>query len=450
MRNIAALLNRIVLFGTGLGLLIWGIALLWGRMAAVTTAEAFINGRISTVRSSIDGVVKKLYVPETGTSVANQQTLLQVQDPLANSQDLQQRLSELELAQTKLQTLNQKLQKDIPIYDPRTAERLLNIQDLSLRTQLQQSQLGLDVILAQNKVEQARLDVEIAKAEAELARSKYEKFKTLADAGAVARLSLEEARNEWQVKSLQVKQAETALNTAESELKAKQQLRQEASAIAQSRISLLRSSRELPSEVEQERQRRQQDLSSERQEILARISTLRQEIQLARQVARNRNLDQVKTPKSGVIWEILVQEGERVIANQPLVKVLDCSSLWVEAFVTVDDLKRFEVGAPVDIQLHYRDRQLQGKVETIRSYLGSRSDLGKDIAVQPPDFQRKQLVQVRISLKETEPLLAENRTYDATELPRSPRFCNVGQLVQVEITPTRQLKQQQSPWFSLF
>jgi multidrug resistance efflux pump len=188
----------------------------------------------------------------------------------------------------------------------------------------------------------------------------------------------------------------------------------------------------------------------ERQEILARISTLRQEIQLARQVARNRSLDRVTTPKSGVIWEILVQEGERVIANQPMVKVLDCSSLWVEAFVTVDDLKRFEVGAPAKIDLHYRDRQLQGNVETIRSYLGSRSDLGKDVAVQPPDFRRKQLVQVRISLKETEPLLAENRTYAATDLPSDPRFCNVGQLVQVEITPTRQLKQQQSPWFSLF
>lgn len=450
MRNIAALLNRIVLFGTGLGLLIWGIALLWARMAAVTSTEAFINGRITTIRAPIDGVVTQLYAQRTGMSVNAEQALMNVEDPLVTSQDLRRRLSELELAKTRLDNLNRKLREEIPIYDPRTAEMLLNINDLALRNQLQQAQLSLDVLLARNKVEQARLDVKITQAQAELARSKYDKFQTLADAGAIARLSLEEAYNEWKVNDLQAEQAQQALETAQSELAAKQRLLGESQTIAQSRISLLESNQQLPSELEQERQQRRQNLSLERQETLARIRTLREEIELAEQVARNRRSDRVRSPKSGVIWEILVQEGERVIANQPLMKVLNCSSLWVEAFVTIDDLKRFEVGSTVEIKLHHRDQKLQGEVRTIRSYLAGGLDVGKDVAVRPPDFQRKQLVQVRIELAKNEENFGGTPKYTETDLPTRPNFCNVGQLVKVEITPTRQWKQQQNSWFSLF
>jgi multidrug resistance efflux pump len=455
MRNISALLNRIVLFGTGLGLLIWGITLLWQRMAAVTTTEAFINGRITTVRAPIDGVVRQLQVPQTGTLVETNQVLLNVVDPLANSQDVQQRLSDLELAQTRLETLNQKLQQETPTYDPRKQELLLNINDLSLRTQLQQKQLSLDVILARNKVEQAQLDLQIAQKQEELARSKYEKYKKLADSGAVPRVSMEEAYNEWKVKSLQAKKTKVALKTAESELAAKQQLRGETSTIAQKRLSLLRSrqQQQVPSDLQQENKRRRQNLTLEKQEVMARINTLRQEIELARQVARNRTRDRVEAPKRGVVWEILAQEGERVSANQPLMEVLDCSSLWVEAFVTIDDLKRFQIGSPVEVKLQYRQEQLQGEVKTIRSYLAGGSDLGKDVAVQPPDFKRQQLVQVRIELQERGQQLQKlpgNPLPTETNIPTRPNFCNVGQLVKVEITPTRQWKQQQSFWFSIF
>jgi hypothetical protein len=100
--------------------------------------------------------------------------------------------------------------------------------------------------------------------------------------------------------------------------------------------------------------------------------------------------------------------------------------------------------------LHYREDTLEGEVKTIRSYLGGNSDLGKDVAVQPPDFRRKQLVQVRIELDEEARFFDEDLEYTETNTPIRPKFCNVGQLVQVEITPTRQWNRRQSPWFSLF
>ncbi len=139
----------------------------------------------------------------------------------------------------------------------------------------------------------------------------------------------------------------------------------------------------------------------------------------------------VLASNKGVLWEVMVQNGEHVKSGQPLLKQLNCQQLWVDAFVNIDALKRITIGSPAQIELYSNNLKLNGWVKTIRSPLSREQKLGQDVAVNPPNIENQQLAQVRIELENPKELIKSNQS--------SAQFCQVGQVAKVNIDPADSL-----------
>src|SRR5919199_265225 len=100
-----ALLNRIILFGTGAGLLTWGLALTTSRLTLVTATKAFVNGQIITVTSPINGQIQTKANLDSGMPVTAKELLLKINQPLSKSDSLQSLKIDLIAEQAKLESI---------------------------------------------------------------------------------------------------------------------------------------------------------------------------------------------------------------------------------------------------------------------------------------------------------------------------------------------------------
>ncbi len=88
MKYLSGLLNRIILLGTGLGLLGWGAAQAQTYMTAIVATKAFVNGKITTLNAATAGTVKMKNDIESGNPVKTGQTLLRISNSLEISNQL--------------------------------------------------------------------------------------------------------------------------------------------------------------------------------------------------------------------------------------------------------------------------------------------------------------------------------------------------------------------------
>src|SRR5919199_2386886 len=108
---LSALLNRLILFGAGAGLLTWGLMLTANRVSSVTATKAFINGQIITITSPLSGQVQTKASLDSGMAVTPKQMLLNVNEPLSNSQWVQSLKLDLITEQAKLESIETKIRK---------------------------------------------------------------------------------------------------------------------------------------------------------------------------------------------------------------------------------------------------------------------------------------------------------------------------------------------------
>ncbi len=99
------LLNRVILFGAGAGLLTWGLSLTASRVTLVTATKAFVNGKIITVTSPISGQVQTKASLDSGMPVSPKELLLKVNEPLSKSELLQSLRFDLLAEQAKLESI---------------------------------------------------------------------------------------------------------------------------------------------------------------------------------------------------------------------------------------------------------------------------------------------------------------------------------------------------------
>lgn len=87
------------------------------------------------------------------------------------------------------------------------------------------------------------------------------------------------------------------------------------------------------------------------------------QVKLARQAAAD---TLVRAPMSGTVAKRLVNGGERVGVDAPLLQLVDLSRLELEASVPASDVARITVGQTVSFSVDgFADRQFEGKVERI-------------------------------------------------------------------------------------
>ncbi len=382
---------RIILFLIGAGLLGWSAWLLFSRLTSVLAVTAIVNGRILTISALNNGQVQFKTDLTSGMAVGAQQALLGVNPVGLN---------------TWMQGVKLDLATEMAKLDAIAAQLTTNRNTAQLESSAAIAQLTVLLSPLVQKVRQAEAALAVARRQADLALATYRKTKELADAGVLSRLSAQEVYNTWLFRQSQIEAALVDLATARSQL-------------MQQRLTIGRLQQVAPLTPANSNlknlQQQQQDLQVS---IRAKQNTIRQvnALTLADQL--------VVAPQSGVLWEVLVQSGDSVTAGQPLLRLLTCKDLWVDAYVSLSDLDRVQIGSAAEVRLYDNMPALKGRVKTIRSFLYGVTRLG-DVAVTPPDLRDRQVAQVRIDLEQPQRLVEG-------ELNQA-RFCNVGQLVKVTI-----------------
>jgi len=141
---------------------------------------------------------------------------------------------------------------------------------------------------------------------------------------------------------------------------------------------------------------------------------------------------QAVAPIKGVLLETAVQNGDHINAGQPLLKILNCQNLWIDAYIDGNNLQRVQIGNTAEIEIPNRNLKLSGKVKTIRFAPLEMPKLGKDAAIDLTAINSdKQFAQVRIEFDKQPQLGADKDNPN--------EFCYVGQVAQVTIQPKSSL-----------
>jgi len=108
-------------------------------------------------------------------------------------------------------------------------------------------------------------------------------------------------------------------------------------------------------------------------EIELKLSQLHYDIVEERLALRS-----LRAPISGVVVERLYEEGEMVAVGEPILRVVDISTIYVSAYMTVEEARAFPVGAPVRLTFDALEEEvdeLEGTVDFIDPRVDSASGL---------------------------------------------------------------------------
>jgi RND family efflux transporter MFP subunit len=112
--------------------------------------------------------------------------------------------------------------------------------------------------------------------------------------------------------------------------------------------------------------------------------------------ALNLEFTTVTAPTDGYITNLNLQEGSQVVANQPVVALIDDDSFWVEGFFEETDLRHIRTGSIAQVTLmSHPDRPLDGHVRSM-GYGISKADGSTGSFLLPnvnPNFQWIRLAQ---------------------------------------------------------
>lgn len=431
-KPLSRLFNRVILLSAGVGLLAWGISLMANRVTSVAATKAFINGKIITVTSPLSGQIRAKAELNSGTPVTPKQLLLKVNEPLIASEWFQSLKLDLVADKAKLESIEAKI-REIKQSGGATVAKRNRAQDVALAqfaSESEQSSRYTAVRLAEQNVKQAEIDLKIAQEHAATAYSKYKKFRFLGNQGAISSLAVEEVLNNWKVSREQIEAAKTRLETARFQLAEQQRLKSRAPQVTRNAFSITTNTQDDNPQLA--------DLMQRKTELQVSIDAKEKAMAQFETSSQEQKDYPVLASSQGVLWEVMVQDGERVNSGQPLLKQLNCQQLWVDAFINIDDLKRVQIGSPAQVELYANNLKLNGRVKTIRSSLSGEPKLGQDVAVNPPDTKNQQLAQVRIELDHPQELVDDNES--------SAQFCQVGQIAKVNIGEENTLLANLSLW----
>ncbi|HEY9666060.1 MAG TPA: HlyD family efflux transporter periplasmic adaptor subunit, partial [Coleofasciculaceae cyanobacterium] len=292
----------------------------------------------------------------------------------------------------------------------------------------------------------AEIELKVVQRHAKVAQSKYEKYRFLAQQGAMSTFAVEEMLNNWKVGQAQAEEAKVKIETAKINLAKERRLNVQQveqvrlkNTVAQTTSKTttrlysgtnLTSTADLNPDIA--------ELMRQKTELQISIRAKEKAIAQAEKSTMAAKNYQVLASSQGVLWEVMVQNGEQVNSGQPLLKQLNCDRLWVDAFVNIDALKRIQIGSPAQIELYGENQKLNGWVKTIRSPLSRQDNVGQDVAINPPATENQQLAQVRIELENSQELTSSHES--------SAQFCQVGQVAKVNINPKDSLLANLPSW----
>lgn len=288
------------------------------------------------------------------------------------------RVSVLIVEKQQLETRQQNLRQQLSGVKRQIQNRS---QLINLFSKQSDTQRTLQSDYARQEIEQYEGEIARARAEEKVALADARRFASLAEQGAatISRADNEIARAqqasaEAKIEQAKIEQAKLKLEATKAglQLDGTRTLSYPETRVFELDVEL--------TDLEQQRR----NLEEQIQSIQSRLSITSKELQAQQNVS-------ITAPTTGVIWSIDSQPQEIVEANKPIIQLLNCQNLWIEAFIKETDANKLAIGQKAEINLDgSTDVRWQGQVETIRAGVG-RVEVGQYVVQPPPEIARRQL-----------------------------------------------------------
>lgn len=322
-------IRKAVKIGLAAGL---AIALGWKPLLATLTtssAEAFVNTTVVTLRSPIDGNVDALFAQKrVGAKVVTGEKLFRISEPLTD------RVRELDINRSLNRANREKqvLSKRIALLTTLKADldKQANAFRVNRMRQLEERIGEVDEKIGAAVAVQREASVGVQ-------RNKRLDTAGLARDGGLARSIRDEAVAAGGVGELRHQAA--AMQVELNALKENQFVGD--------------SFNDRPQSAQRSEQLQQSiaDLTIELDAKAAEVAELTEELAAEKDRIGRLSMAAITAPKSGVVWELLTSPGERVSRGQDLIRLLDCSQAVVSAAVEEGVYNRIRVGDAVSFRL---------------------------------------------------------------------------------------------------
>ena len=336
------------------------VAVGWKPLAAIlsrTSAEAFVNARIITLRAPVDGEVTWMGDGiGIGSRASAAEPLIRIVEPRidrARELDLER---ELDRAQMNERAIRQ---------------RLVSLTALSadLGGQTESFRVGR---MSQLDERIRELDSQIVAAEAVRTESKsqLERYEQLAAKGIVRQALLQKAARDATVAGEAVAQLHHKRGSVNVELEAARDNRFVGDSFNDSPRSAQRSE-ELAQIIAEARQQ----LSTQ----VAHSHYLSTAVDQERKRTKLLSTAEITSPNNAAVWEIMTTHGERVSRGQELIRLVDCSSAIVSAAVDESVYDRVVVGDPATFRARGESVDRPGRVVRLTGMAAA----GATLAISP-------------------------------------------------------------------
>ncbi len=145
---------------------------------------------------------------------------------------------------------------------------------------------------------------------------------------------------------------------------------------------------------------RQHDINSKIQEAEIREASIKKAVALEEERFKKMSEAVVKAPFNGVTWRVFSAKGAHVDTTKPLVEMVDCSKVFVDASIHERYFHKVKPGDSATIKLVGENRVLKGKVQSVRG--GSLSESSTAHLAGATQVLRPHEMQVMISIDEKE------------------------------------------------
>lgn len=341
------LVLRFVLIG---GLVLLVVSWLYNSLVFDRSYKGYVNGKVVHIRPPMKGQLKLASSFSVGSPIKAQQVIGHVENErafelLTIEQTLAQRIAagEQTLASLNAQLANRQSWLGKLGSESAQAKRL-RVSYESTELQAKQAELA-----------QAELASKQAKTNAD-------RYARLAAQGFVPKIKAEEM-------ALAANDAANLAKTAKAQLASEQARLKAATQGGQVDGSLTRDYSDVRRyDVETDLQR----LLAQRSQLQAEIDSLKLQQQGLSGPLKQQKQGDLVSPVNGVVWNVGAYDNEYVTDDSVVLEVLNCDSLWVDAYVNEQQLADIDASQPVKLNLLSRPElgTLEGRITLVRSGVG--------------------------------------------------------------------------------
>ncbi|MGY3443260.1 HlyD family secretion protein [Bradyrhizobium sp. USDA 4473] len=372
---------RLVRAIVGLAMLAVGLYVIIGEHFAGTSADATLNARLYIVRAPIEGKVT-LAVKNIGARIGPGELIAEIND---------QRFDTARLLELDRDRANQQIELN-RLLGQREALSASRSRFDAQSTEYQRGRVRqIEARIAEAKAAQDAAAARLRQADAEFKRANE-----LSTRGVQTVANLDRARASYDVAQQELESAQQRVNYLETEL-----------ASARDGVFIGESYNDAPSSAQRirELQQRLAELNVDNEQVKARIVQLDGQINAERLRVNNLSFATLNANVVGVVWDVLIDDGQYARRGQDLVKIVDCNTLIVTAGVSESLYDSLSVGTAVQFRLFGDDRIFNGTITRLGG--AGAASLYTNLAVGP-SAQHLQRFDVTVAVSDlaTEPDLA--------------------------------------------